>query len=479
MSGQPPTTFEAIEAAALRHPDKAAVVDGPLRTSYAELHRDVINFSRLLAQRGVRRGQCVAMSSALALGRHLVAVIACENLGAASACFAADEGPAGEPLLRRAHWVIADALPPLAPAERQIQLDDALMREAAGLGASGPAPRAVLAADEPQRIVRTSGSTGAYRMMVFPRRLQEYWIASAARTAGYTPDSCLLLASPIFINVGLARACACLRLGGTVLRLRPTELEGWPVTHFWSLPMHLEHFLAALPANHARRLGLRAMTGGGFLSARLRALALERFCSRLDNRYGCNEVEAISDNLDAGGEGELAPGVEVRIVDESGAHLPAGTAGAVEVRTPAMVQGYLDDPAATAAAFRDGWFRTGDRAALVGPRRIRVDGRQDDMINLSGVKVPAVVLEGRIRAVAGVADVAVIAINAGAGRATTGFALVPVPGTDTPGLLHRLAQDVKLGHGFNVQADVVFLQALPRLPGGKVDRGALHAHFRR
>jgi fatty-acyl-CoA synthase len=85
--------------------------------------------------------------------------------------------------------------------------------------------------------------------------------------------------------------------------------------------------------------------------------------------------------------GRALPGLELRIADtETGAPLPDRAVGELELRGPSVTPGYYRNPDATAAAFHDGWFRTGDLAYLVDGQLV-VCGRLKDMIIVGGRNV--------------------------------------------------------------------------------------------
>ena len=103
------------------------------------------------------------------------------------------------------------------------------------------------------------------------------------------------------------------------------------------------------------------------LSQRVRA----RMCSNLIFYYGTTETSTVASAPAhaligaSGAVGYVTPDVSVQIVDDSGNPVPANQEGAVRVRTPVSVHGYLDDPAPAQTAFRDGYFDTGDAGAGV------------------------------------------------------------------------------------------------------------------
>jgi malonyl-CoA/methylmalonyl-CoA synthetase len=189
------------------------------------------------------------------------------------------------------------------------------------------------------------------------------------------------------------------------------------------------------------------------------------------SRYGTNEAGGVCEELDANGVGKLSAGVDLRIVDESGRDLPQGQLGIICVRTPAMADGYIGDPEATKAAFRDGWFHSGDWGMLVAPRTLRLAGRWDDLVNIGGIKVAATVVETKVRELVKVADCAAIAVNLPGGT-TMGIVLVSDV-ADREAARRTIAQG--LGLGTTTRARVLFVDKLPRTQNGKVDRVALHA----
>lgn len=473
--GRPmPTTFEYIERAALAHPRKLAVVQGRQGWTYEAVFAQLVRLSRALEGLGVRPGERVAVS-APGFCIHLLLLIACENLGAVPAPFHAQGDPDAQALFGLVDRVLSES-PQQVPGGVAFQLlDEAWFAQVAAIDpADGqPCPRVAVPMDQPQRLSRTSGSTGRSRFMLLSRELQDNWIRGIAGAA-YGPDTQLLVCGPLVVNSTYSRSCACLRLGATVLSLAGDQLEGVAITHVWALPMQLEQLLSQLPAGFVRRDHVKVGTVGGFMPPALRARTLQAFGGGIVNRYGANEVGNVCDNLDASGTGLLGPGVELRIVDEEGRDLPAGEIGRIVVRTPTMVDGYLDDPEATQAAFRDGWFHSGDWGCRVGPRLLRLAGRHDDLVNAGGIKLPALQLADRVRDALGLADCAVMAVNLHGGATTVGIALVPRPGAPAPDMA-ALRQVLALGP--TLEAQVLKLGELPRLPGGKLDRRALHRLF--
>jgi acyl-coenzyme A synthetase/AMP-(fatty) acid ligase len=469
----PPTTFEAIELAALREPARAAMLDGTLGWSYGHVYLHLVRFSRALSQLGVRRGQRVAVAHAHPCVEMLL-LIACENLGAVTASFLAENDNDAPWLFSLVDWVLAD-LPQACPEGVRFQLlDEAFLERVAAIDPHDgvPCPRVSLELHEAQRLTRTSGSTGRSRFMLLSRWTQDQWLRRGAEKDGYDRHTRLLVAAPMVMNAAYTRACSCLRMGAQALFLSPEQFQELGATHLLALPLRLEEFLARLPEGAAGRHKVSVATVGGAVRPAVRERAGRFFGVPILNRYGTNETGGICADLDASGTGLLDAGVDVRIVDEEGNELPAGEIGAIAVRTPVMTDGYLGDPEATSRAFRGGWFHSGDWGALVGPRTLRLAGRYDDLLNIGGIKVPAAKVEEDVRQFAQVLDCAMLAVNLPPEGATVGIALVVQPHTRHEEFARQLGE--ALGLGSATAARIVFVDALPRRPGGKLDRAALH-----
>jgi malonyl-CoA/methylmalonyl-CoA synthetase len=132
-------------------------------------------------------------------------------------------------------------------------------------------------------------------------------------------------------------------------------------------------------------------------------------------RYGMTEIGmALSNPLVGerrpGFVGQPLPGVKVRVVDERGAVVPAGTAGEIEVHGPGVFSEYWRRPDETMRAFRDGWFRTGDMA-VVDRGYFRILGRTSvDIIKTGGHKISALEIEETLRDHPSIAECAVVGV---------------------------------------------------------------------
>jgi long-chain acyl-CoA synthetase len=108
--------------------------------------------------------------------------------------------------------------------------------------------------------------------------------------------------------------------------------------------------------------------------------------------------------------GQAVSSVEVRVADANGKEVPRGTVGEVTVRGPTVMQGYWNQPEATAAALRDGWMHSGDAGVMDEDGFLYIVDRLKDMIVTGAENVYSAEVENAISLMAEVAEVAVIGI---------------------------------------------------------------------
>src|SRR5947207_2396111 len=108
--------------------------------------------------------------------------------------------------------------------------------------------------------------------------------------------------------------------------------------------------------------------------------------------------------------GRAVPGVELRVVDDAGRTLGPDTEGELWIRTPAVMDGYLDNPEETAAVLVDGWFRTGDVARITPEGYVTIVGRVRERIKRGGYSIFPAEVESVLLAHPAVAEAAVVAV---------------------------------------------------------------------
>jgi malonyl-CoA/methylmalonyl-CoA synthetase len=153
--------------------------------------------------------------------------------------------------------------------------------------------------------------------------------------------------------------------------------------------------LLELDADVAARIGSKArlfVSGSAPLPAAVLEAFRDKFAHTILERYGMSETlmnisNPYAGERRAGTVGLPLPGVSVRIVDHAGTPLGDHAIGELELRGPNVFSAYWNNPAATAAAFRDGWFRTGDLAERSSDGYYTLHGRSSDLIISGGFNI--------------------------------------------------------------------------------------------
>ena len=471
-------TADYIAFHAAERPDAVAIVDRGREITYAQFHRDLGRFVRAVAELGLRRGSSVAV----AWGEfypHWLLLIACEHLGLAAATFVPGEGAAGARLLETVDLVLSETRPPEVPAERHRAiapqwLARAFARADDGIPAAPPG-----APDDPLRIVRTSGTTGEPKRLLLTRRMFEAYVERKAWCLGVTRDSRSLVTMPFTATGGYTLSTAVIRAGGTVLyagleigTAAALERFGRGLTHLRLTPLELKVVLDSLPPDFAKPAGLKVCSIGAALAAPLRERALARLGSEVIISYASNEIPFVSLTRESGSEGvsTVVPWVQAEVVDELGTPVPPGSIGRIRLRDTAMSTGYLDDPEATARKFRDGWFYPGDMGILHGPRRLQIVGREDELLNIGGIKVAPSILEAWVLQHATVGDIGACTVRNAEGIEEVCIA-VANPGHDDAELLARIDRAFASHHIGRFH--VAKVRRIPRNANGKIERKRL------
>jgi acyl-CoA synthetase (AMP-forming)/AMP-acid ligase II len=190
--------------------------------------------------------------------------------------------------------------------------------------------------------------------------------------------------------------------------------------------------------------------------------------------YGASELPVITCNpLDSArldSAGRAVSGVDIRVVSlEDGEPVGAGEIGEIQARSPSVMAGYL--PAdATAEAFADGWYRTGDVGRLDADGWLQITDRSKDMVKVRGFQVAPAEVEAVLHGHPAVADCAVFGVpDASDGEAIV--AAVTTCGPVEPAELIALVGERLASYKRPRRVEIV--DQIPRLPSGKVLRRVL------
>ncbi len=337
-------------------------------------------------------------------------------------------------------------------------------------------------------LLYTSGTTGRAKGAMLT---QDNLLSNARVLADlwrFGPDDVLLHALPVFHTHGLFVATHVALLSGgamlwlpgfdaaEVLRLMPRA------TAMMGVPTFYTRLLAEPGLTRAATAHMRLFVSGSApLLEATHAAFLDRTGHAILERYGMTETNMIASNPYAGQRragtvGLPLPGVELRLTDPAtGAAVPPGATGMIEVRGPNVFAGYWRMPDRTAEDMRaDGFFVTGDLGRIDADGYLAIVGRAKDLVISGGLNVYPREVELALDALPGVAESAVVGVpHPDFGEAVLAF-VVPAPGAapDPAALLAALRGRLA---AFKLPKAVLVVPDLPRNAMGKVQKAVLRA----
>ncbi|MFA1538419.1 FadD3 family acyl-CoA ligase [Actinomadura monticuli] len=504
-----------LARAAKDFPDAEAVVDGDVRVTYAELRDQVREATAAFIGAGVASGDRVAIWAPNGL-RWIVTVLGA--MGAGATLVPLNTRYKGE----EARWPLTKAqvkilfvedgflgidypgmlgldesgavpgLPGLqaivtfnGPARPGVTDWDGFTAGAVP-AAGADARAAAVRPDDIADILFTSGTTGRPKGVVVTHEQNIRTYAAWTGRTGLKAGDRYLIVNPMFHTFGYkAGVLACVLKGAAMVLQRTFDvpetlrlIEREKITVLPGPPTIYTSLLDA-PGRDERDLSsLRlAVTGAGDVPVALVRRIKEELFPQVVTAYGLTEssgtVTACSvdddDETISTTSGRAIADVEVKIVDEKGEPVPAGTDGEILVRGYNVMKGYLDDPEATAEAIRDGWLDTGDRGRLDERGNLAITGRTKEMFVVGGFNVYPAEVEDALARHDAVAESGVIGVP-DQRMGEVGRAYVRLrPGREA-------TADELIAHcrerlaNFKVPREVVFVDDLPKTASGKVRR---------
>jgi fatty-acyl-CoA synthase len=507
------TIGDLLRRSALRYPDKLAVVDKDQRYTFSQFNDLANRAANSLARRGLAKGDRLALLGhnswqygVLAFATAKIGVILVPvnfMLGPDEIAFILNHSGASG-------MVVEDELAPTA----QRAMDSAgLARGVHGwIGESGAPPPGwedvrhwvdnpddasepdvSIADDEPLRLMYTSGTEARPKAVMLTSRSLIAQYASCAIDGEMSVDDIEVHALPLYhcaqldcffsVDIYLGATSVILPRPDPALLLTTIEEEGvtklfCPPTVWISLLNHPDFDTRDLSSLRKGYYGASAMPIEVLFEIRRRLPAV-----RLWNFYGQTEMAPLATILrpheqedHAGSAGRTSVNVETRVVDENDKVVPPGETGEIVHRSPHATIGYYHDEEKTAAAFRNGWFHSGDLGVMSADGYLSVVDRKKDMIKTGGENVASRDVEEALYGLDGVAEVAVFGVSHP--RWIEAVVAAVVPRADM-----SLTIDAVMGHardhlaGYKRPKYVVLVDALPKSPSGKVLKRELREHY--
>ncbi len=479
--------------AAQRFPDKAAIVSGDARLTYAELASRAAGLARELKRLGLRRGERVV----ILLQNSPEAVISVFGTLAAGGVFSLiNPSTKAEKLAyilnnARASAIITEPRLAAVANEAASRAPSVTMQLVTPLELEdGARPEGGIDLDLAM-IIYTSGSTG------FPKGVMMTHaniVAAATSITTYLEsraDDVVLSVLPMAFDYGLYQALMCAKLGATLVleksftypavvleRLRAEKVTGFPLVPTLAAMLlqmkqlqpgmfpdlrYLTNTAAALPPAHILRLSEL------FPQARLYSMYGVTECKR------CTYLPPEQLATRPASVGRPIPGSEAWIVDEAGERVPPGTVGELVIRGAHVMKGYWENEEATRHALRAGpypWenvLHTGDLFRADEEGYLYFVARKDDIIKTRGEKVSPREVENCLYELAGVREAAVIGVpDPLLGNAVKAvLAVDPESGLNEREVIRHCAARLE---DFMVPKHVEFRGELPKSENGKIAR---------
>ncbi len=344
----------------------------------------------------------------------------------------------------------------------------------------------------PAIVLYTSGSTGRPKGALLSHAATAWANRSWAAMMGLTPADRVLGVLPFPHSYGLNGALlAPLITGAAVVIVERFS----PEAVLAAVARHRVTLLPAVATMYSRLLASSELDAADLSSVRFALsgaapcpweLAQEwrrRTGVRILRGFGMTELfRPVSYTADDARDfpeaiGKLLPGVDGRVVDDDGVVQPPGAIGELWLRTPGVMDGYLDAEEETRAVLVDGWFRTGDLATITADGFVRIAGRKKDLILRGGYSVYPQEVEAALLTHDDVLDAAVIGVpHADLGEEVAAFVTLRAAARATVDDLTAWCRGRLAPYKCPRRIDV--RDALPKGPTGKILKSRLVAELR-
>ena len=386
--------------------------------------------------------------------------------------------------------IVSDRIVPVTDSFPPVETIGGIVEEASAIPSLTRAAASVAPADQAPHelaaIFYTSGSTGEPKgVMLSHRNLVSNTLATV-QYLGLTRDDSVLVILPFYYIYGNSLLLTHVATGGYVVidnRFMYPEvvldsLEESKATGFAGVPSTFMIALNKSTIAKRKLADLKYITQAGGAMAPEVTRRLMEACpnQKLWVMYGQTEAsprvtylppERLNEKL--GSIGIEVPGVEVRILDESGREVAVGETGEIVVGGPNVMLGYWNQPEATAEVLRDGWLITGDLARKDNDGYIYVVGRKREIIKSAGHRISAKEIEERILEYEVVAEAAVFGVPDDILGETIHAVVVLRPGEQCD---EKQIQGFCQKHlaVFKIPRAVHFVNSLPKSQSGKINK---------
>jgi fatty-acyl-CoA synthase len=397
------------------YPHKEALVDliENKRYTYAQLADDVHRMSHFLMELGVRKGDRVAV---LSMNRsvYIKLFFATSRLGAILV-------PLNFRLARDEYlYFLKDCTPRVLFFDEVHQTIIADIKTKAGVDhyvcfdadesvgqslkntlsdlSTAPPPEVDIQAEDPQLIIYTSGTTGLPKGVIQSHGMLTWNAINTNIGWDLRSDDRTVLHAALFYTAGWnVFTLPIFHCRGTNILIKSFDadlildlIENEHVSVFFGVPAMFQMMMASPKFKNIDFSSIRFMVSGGApLPKTVADTYQEQHGIRLWEGYGLTEVgpNNFLANGELGSVGQPMFHVDVKAVDDDGNQVPAGEDGELLLRGDHMCSGYWNKPSETQAAFKHGWFATGDLARIDADGHLSIVGRKKDMLISGGINI--------------------------------------------------------------------------------------------
>ena len=335
----------------------------------------------------------------------------------------------------------------------------------------------------PLMIVSGSGSTGVPKMIPITHGNMAYRSSLSSQDPVFHDGARLLVMSGMEFANSFSRLWGsiyggfCVMLSSAVNEDLNDFCEKNLVTSIACSVLHLENILEKYPDVQLRVLSSVKVirVGSSMFSEDLKKRAFERLGIKLVNAYSTNEcgmiAKAVFPGENSEGIGLPLTGVTIEVVRPDGSKTVDDEPGFIRVKSPGVVEGYLDDEASTKKSFVAGWFYPGDVAKRSLDGRLTYLGRTDGMMVMNGINIFPAEIENSMRKLPAVKDVVAFPYRHKIHQDVPVCAVVLREQTDVS--VRELLLHAQENLGFRAPREIIVLNEIPRDERGKLNKTLL------
>ena len=498
-----------LEKSAVRYPDKVALIHEDIRATYAQLNTQANHLARWLKDRGITQGDRVVLILENSL-EYVVSYYGILKAGAVAVPLSSGIQP--EPL--------GSLLKALSPKAIISSFKSERLLKATQINSSGvkslmlKSPRLQWRSDacavfpweehikneflsDPNTpveqtalagIIYTSGSTGEPRGVMLSHENIASNTRSICQYLHLTDKDIQMVVLPFFYVMGKSLLNTHFAVGGTIvihnkfafLASVLNKMVAENVTGFSGVPSTYAYLLHRSPlASYRDRLGtLRYCSqAGGHMSQAIKEQLRQALPEHTDIyiMYGATEASArltylepeqFANKMDS--IGKAIPGVSIRVLDDNGKDLPPGQTGEIVATGPNIMQGYWQNPQATARVLTQNGFHTGDLGYRDEEGYLFTKGRRDDLLKVGGHRINPQEIEDVLMK----SDMLMEAVALGVPDDLLGHKLVALAALKDNGcseneILNHCAEKLPR---YKLPSHIKLIRSLPKGPTGKIDR---------